>query len=92
VTGYVVTRPMGDLAWHYLDFVLGLFQLGHDVFYVEDSEDQPSYFAPTLVPDKLDIAVDQGRSPHEYVQKDTSYGLKFASEVFTLLSTVRLES
>ena len=38
VWGYIVRGPLGGLAWHHLQYVLGLSQLGHDVWFVEDSD------------------------------------------------------
>jgi hypothetical protein len=31
---------MGGIAWHYLHYVIGLAQLGHDVYFMEDSGDE----------------------------------------------------
>ena len=31
VLGYIVSGPLGGLAWHHLQYVLGLARLGHDV-------------------------------------------------------------
>jgi hypothetical protein len=42
VLGYIVRGPMGGLAWHHLQYVAGLDRLGHEVLYVEDSDDYPS--------------------------------------------------
>ena len=48
VLGYMVRHPLGGLAWHYLQYVLGLARLGHDVYFVEDSDDhQWSCYDPT---------------------------------------------
>jgi hypothetical protein len=42
VTGLIAQHPlMGGLAWHYLQYLLGLRQLGHDVYYLEDSGEWP---------------------------------------------------
>jgi len=42
VTGLIAQHPrMGGITWHYLQYVLGLKQLGHDVYYVEDSGEFP---------------------------------------------------
>jgi hypothetical protein len=41
VTGLIGGYPLGGMAWHYLQYVLGLANLGHDVFYVEDSGRDP---------------------------------------------------
>ena len=46
VTGFIVRRPVGGLAWHYGQYVAGLRKLGHRVFFMEDSEDFPSCFVP----------------------------------------------
>lgn len=37
VTGMVVTYPVGGVAWDYLQYALGLEQLGFEVYYLEDT-------------------------------------------------------
>ena len=37
VTGAIAQYPMGGMTWHYLQYVVGLARLGHDVYYVEDT-------------------------------------------------------
>ncbi|HUF08256.1 MAG TPA: hypothetical protein VMO47_02970 [Rhodothermales bacterium] len=37
VTGLVGRMPVGGMAWHYLQYVMGLARLGHDVYYHEDT-------------------------------------------------------
>jgi hypothetical protein len=69
VLGYLVRGPIGGMAWHHLQYMLGLRQLGHNVLFVEDSDDYPSCYDP---------------SKHE-VGTDPSYGLKFASDTFSRL-------
>ncbi len=69
VLGYVVRGPIGGMAWHHLQYVLGLTQLGHDVLFVEDSDDYPSCYDP---------------SAHT-VGVDAAYGLRFASTAFESL-------
>jgi hypothetical protein len=66
VLGYVVRGPLGGLAWHHLQFVMGLAALGHDVHFVEDSEDYPSCYDP--VRDAMGV--------------DPGYGLEFAARCF----------
>ena len=39
VTGLLAQYPMGGMTWHYLQYVLGLKRLGHDVYYLEDTQD-----------------------------------------------------
>ena len=41
VMGYIVRYPLGGMAWHHLQYILGLARLGHDVFFFEDSGDDP---------------------------------------------------
>ena len=42
VTGLIAQHPFaGGLTWHYLQYVLGLARLGHEVYYVEDSGQWP---------------------------------------------------
>ncbi len=67
VLGYIVRGPLGGLAWHYLQYVLGLSKLGHDVFFVEQSDDYPSCYDPVS---------------NEWVV-DPSYGLSFAAKAFS---------
>jgi hypothetical protein len=42
VTGLIAQHPLlGGMTWHYLQYVLGLQRLGHDVYYLEDSGEWP---------------------------------------------------
>lgn len=41
VLGYIVRCPIGGMAWHHLQYVLGLAQMGHEVLFLEDSGDDP---------------------------------------------------
>jgi hypothetical protein len=41
VTGLVAQYAFGGVAWDYLQYVEGFRQLGHDVFYLEDTETWP---------------------------------------------------
>ncbi|QDL11546.1 glycosyltransferase family 1 protein [Brasilonema octagenarum UFV-E1] len=41
VTGLVGLYPVGGVAWDYLQYVIGLAQLGHDVYYHEDTWSWP---------------------------------------------------
>jgi hypothetical protein len=69
VLGYIVRGPIGGMAWHHLQYVLGLTQLGHDVYFFEDSDDYPSCYDPTT----------------NSMQADPSYGLAFASRTFNAI-------
>lgn len=66
VLGYIVRRPLGGGAWPTLQYALGLLQLGHDVYFVEDSEDWGMCYDPT----------------RHVTDEDPTYGLRFAKEVF----------
>lgn len=69
VLGYLVRGPLGGLAWHHLQYVLGLARMGHDVHFLEDSDDYPSCYDP--------------RS--DAMGTDPSYGLRFAAHAFDTL-------
>ncbi len=66
VLGYIVRGPLAGFAWHHLQYVLGLKQLGHDVYFVEDSDDYPACYDPEK----------------HVTSTDPTYGLKFIGEVF----------
>jgi len=66
VMGYVVRGPLAGPTWHHLQYVLGLCDLGHDVWYLEDSEDYPSCYDPE----------------RQEVGTDARYGLAYAARVF----------
>ena len=48
VLGMLIREPTGGLAWHYLNYMRGLADLGHDVYYIEDSGNLPSCWDPAL--------------------------------------------
>jgi glycosyltransferase involved in cell wall biosynthesis len=41
VSGLIAQYPIGGVTWDYLQYLLGLAALGHDVFYLEDSDQWP---------------------------------------------------
>lgn len=41
VTGLIAQYPLGGVTWDYLQFVLGLNHLGHEVYYIEDTGQWP---------------------------------------------------
>ena len=41
VTGLIAQYPLGGVAWDYLQYVVGLARLGHDVTYIEDTGQWP---------------------------------------------------
>jgi hypothetical protein len=67
VLGYIVRGPLGGMTWHYLQYVLGLARLGHEVLYIEDSGDDPwSCYDPRT----------------GEVGPDCAFGVAYASSVF----------
>ncbi|MCO5184056.1 MAG: hypothetical protein M9965_08980 [Anaerolineae bacterium] len=41
VSGLIAQYPLGGVTWDYLQYVLGLAQQGHDVYYIEDTGQWP---------------------------------------------------
>ena len=67
VLGYLVRGPMGGMAWHHLQYFMGLRQLGHDVWFLEDSGDTEY------------CCYDPSRG---VTDANPSFGLKFAADCF----------
>ena len=44
--GYIVRGPLEGMVWSNLQFLRGLALLGHEVYFVEDSDDYPSCYDP----------------------------------------------
>ncbi len=68
VLGYIVRGPLGGLAWHHLQYVMGLARLGHEVCFFEDSDEYESCFDPA-----------QG-----IMTTDPSFGLAFTRDLFAM--------
>jgi len=66
VLGYIVRGPLGGLAWHHLQYVMGLRLLGYDVYFVEDSNDYPACYDPV----------------RNVTDENPDFGLKFAARTF----------
>jgi hypothetical protein len=64
VLGYVVRGPLGGMVWLNLQYLIGLARLGHDVYFLEDSDDYPSCYDPSRFTTDC----------------DPSYGLRFAAD------------
>lgn len=67
VLGYIVRGPMGGMAWHHLQYAAGLKAIGHDVYFVEDSDDTPW------------CCYDPMRG---VTDSNPTYGLEFAAKTF----------
>ncbi len=66
VMGYLVRGPLGGMAWHHLQYVLGLHRMGHDVLFAEDSDDYPSCYDPS----------------RDVTDSNPNYGLRFCDSLF----------
>jgi len=66
IAGYIVCGPIGGLVWHHLQYVLGLHRMGHDVLFVEDSQDYPNCYQPLTYE----------------LTTDPAYGLNFLNTIF----------
>lgn len=55
------------MTWHHLHYVVGLARLGHDVYYVEESDEYASCYDPA----------------RGVIDLDPAYGLAYAARVFT---------
>src|SRR5580658_3764070 len=47
VGGYIVGFPLGGMTWHHLNYLLGLTELGHEVWFLEDSGSYSLPYNPT---------------------------------------------
>src|SRR5436190_12066714 len=47
VGGYIVGYPLGGMTWHHLNYLLGLHELGHEVWFLEDSGSYAVPYDPT---------------------------------------------
>jgi hypothetical protein len=64
VSGLIAQHPLlGGITWHYLQYVLGLARLGHDVYYFEDSGEFP-------------YNLDGGPTGNDWVARDCSANLR----------------
>ena len=71
VLGYLVRGPLGGMAWHHLQYVLGLRDLGHEVWFLEDSGDSEY------------CCYDPERGVND---TNPAYGLRFATDCFERFS------
>jgi hypothetical protein len=69
VTGLIAQHPtLAGVTWDYLQYVLGLVGLGHDVYYLEDSGQWP-------------YTTDGGPSGHDWTAYDPTPNVAYLSEV-----------
>ncbi len=71
VSGLIAQHPLlGGMTWHYLQYVLGLSRLGHDVYYFEDSGEYP-------------YNLDGGPTGDDWVAHDCSENLRHLDSTLT---------
>ena len=71
VTGLIAQHPrLGGVTWDYVQYVLGLARLGHDVYYVEDSGEWPYNF-------------DGGPSGDDWVARDCKANVAHLAEIMS---------
>ena len=49
VGGYIVGFPLGGMTWHHLNYLLGLHEMGHEVWFLEDSGSYSLPYNPTTI-------------------------------------------
>jgi hypothetical protein len=69
VTGLIAQHPtLGGVTWDYLQYVIGLAQLGHEVYYFEDSGEWPYH-------------LDGGPTGSEWIAYDCSQNVNYLAKV-----------
>jgi hypothetical protein len=69
VTGLIGQHPrLGGVAWFYIQYVVGLARLGHEVYYIEDSGEWP-------------YNDDGGPSGNDWVERDPTQNVSYLAEV-----------
>jgi hypothetical protein len=66
VGGYIVAYPLGGMTWHHLNYLLGLHELGHEVWFLEDSGSYSFPYNPVTW----------------QTSADSTYGRKYLEETF----------
>jgi len=71
VGGYIIGYPLGGMTWHHLNYLLSLHELGHEVWFLEDSGEYSLPYNPETKRAEPDSAF--GR---RYLERTfTAYGL-----------------
>ena len=103
VSGLAGLYPLGGVAWDYLQYVIGLHRLGHDVVYHEDSQSWPYHpierrvtsdgrYSAQLLDGYFERYAPELRERWHYVHlRETSYGMtREAFDVFARSADVFL--
>lgn len=69
VTGLIAQHPwLGGITWHYIQYLLGMTRLGHDVYYIEDSGEWP-------------YNLDGGHSGDDWIAHDCGSNINYLEKV-----------
>ncbi|MCC6424772.1 MAG: hypothetical protein IT447_14955 [Phycisphaerales bacterium] len=66
VGGYIVGYPLGGMTWHHLNYLLGLQEMGHEVWFLEDSGSYSMPYNPA----------------QQRCDPDPTYGLDYLRQTF----------
>jgi len=66
VGGYIVGYPLGGMTWHHLNYLLGLQEMGHEVWFLEDSGSYSMPYNPA----------------QQRCDPDPAYGLDYLQQTF----------
>lgn len=66
VIGHIIKIPLGGMVWHYLQYVIGLKRMGHEILFLEDCGDFPACYNPD----------------NFTVSENPAYGLRFIQQIF----------
>jgi hypothetical protein len=66
VGGYIVGYPLGGMTWHHLNYLLGLMEMGHEVWFLEDSGSYSMPYNPA----------------QQRCDPDPAYGLDYLRQTF----------
>lgn len=67
VGGYIIGYPLGGMTWHHLNYLLGLHELGHEVWFLEDSGEYSVPYNPET----------------KRVDPDSAFGRRYLERTFT---------
>lgn len=93
VTGLIAQYPLGGVSWDYIQYVLGLSRLGHDVYYLEDTGQWPYNPAEDALVDDPTYNVNYLRDVMRRFDMDDKWAYHFplTAEWFGLTDQKRVE-
>lgn len=93
VTGLIAQYPLGGVTWDYLQYVIGLVRLGHDVYYIEDTGQWPfnPHEAGTAKDCKFNVSYLNGVMSRYGLEYKWAYRFPWESQWFGLTDEKRNE-